>query len=312
MLLNINFYKIYLAYYWFRNYDKVLCYKKLKIYKIHVIIILCNYKILIQKGWQKMIKYLMRKTIYKEVDHETQDMLLQLIARYHIIEFLCFMFWAVIYIFPFIPLFIIDVFEDVEISMTTQIAILAFALINAVGLLVSLKVFKRAMFGFSKLLAERIYFLACTKKGKALSKKDFETIRQVNENLYALIATQNCRGYCYSICFEMCKALKKGSIEFIAVKKFAVDKDDEDDGKAFTMHVLYINDGWAFDTYSSRQYPIEKLHKIYKAKVYKVFDYASIRDKSYEEFRDEQEPELAKWSTINDCSMFWKEKNEET
>ncbi len=259
-----------------------------------------------------MIKYLMRKTIYNSMDHDTQDMLLQLNARYKVIEFLCFMFWAVLYIFPLIPLFIIAVFEDVELSMTTQIAILAFVLINAVGLLVSLKVFKRAMFGFSKLLAERIYFLTCTKKGKALSKKDFETIRQVYEDLYALIATQNCRGYCYTICFEMCKALKKGSIEFIAVKKFSVDKDDEDDGKTFTMHVLYINNGWAFDTYSSRQYPVEKLHKIYKAKVYKVFDYDAIRNKSYVEFRDEQEPELARWSAINDCFMFRKEKKEET
>ena len=232
-----------------------------------------------------MIKYLMRKTIYKGVDHETQDMLLQLIARHHIIEFVCFMFWAVIYIFPFIPLFIIDVCEDVEFSMTTQIAIIAFMLICFIGLLIFFKVFTRAMVGFSQLLAEKVYFLGCTKKGKALSK----------------------------IGFEMCKALKKGTIEFIAVKKIAMDKDDEDDdGKAFTMHVLYINKGWAFDTYSARQYPVEKLHEIYKAKVYKAFDFDSIRDKSYDEFRDEQEPELAKWSTINDCSMFWKKKTEET
>lgn len=255
----------------------------------------------------------MRKTIYKGVDHETQDMLLQLIARHHIIEFVCFMFWAVIYIFPFIPLFIIDVCEDVEFSMTTQIAIIAFMLICFIGLLIFFKVFTRAMVGFSQLLAEKVYFLGCTKKGKALSKIDFETIKQVNEKLYAFIATQKCQGYCYSICFEMCKALKKGTIEFIAVKKIAMDKDDEDDdGKAFTMHVLYINKGWAFDTYSARQYPVEKLHEIYKAKVYKAFDFDSIRDKSYDEFRDEQEPELAKWSTINDCSMFWKKKTEET
>ncbi len=191
--------------------------------------------------------------------------------------------------------------------MTTQIAIIAFMLIYLVCLIVFLKVFKIAMLVFSKVLTERMYFLACTKKGKALSKKDFETILQVNEKLYAFIATQSCRGYCYSICFGMCKALKKGSIEFIAIKKFNMDKDGKDDEKAFTMHVLYINNGWAFDTYSSRQYPVERLHEIYKAKVYKVFDYDSICDKSYDEFRDEQEPELAKWCIINDCFMSWKE-----
>ena len=248
-----------------------------------------------------MIKYIMRKTIYKEVNHEKQDILIQLNGQYHVIEFFCFIFWVVIYIFPFIPLFIIDMFEDVEFSMTTQIAITAFGLIYAVGLLVSFKVFKRAMYGFSELLAERIYFLACTKKGKALSKKDFETINQVDKELYAFIATQNCKGYCYSICFKMCKALKKGSIEFIAIKNYFINKDDD---KAFIMHVLYINNGWAFDTYSSRQYPVEKLHEIYKAKVYKVVDYDSICDKSYKEFRDEQEHELDEWSAINNCYTF--------
>ena len=78
------------------------------------------------------------------------------------------------------------------------------------------------------------------------------------------------------------------------------------------MHVLYVNNCWAFDTYSSRQYPIEKLHEIYKAKIYKSFSFDEISNKSYEEFREEQEPELAKWSIDNDCSMFWKDDKEET
>lgn len=253
-----------------------------------------------------MIKYFMRKTIYKEFDKESQDMLLQLTSKQHIIEWLCFMFWVVTYIFPFIPLFIIDVCEDIEFSMTTQIAIIAFMLICFIGLLVSMKVFKRAMGVFSLLLAEKIYFLVCTTKGKALCKNEFNAIKQSNEKLYAFIATQMCRRYCYSICFEICKALKTGSIEFLAVKKFSPHTDEEDDGKDFTMHVLYVNNGWAFDTYSSRQYPIRKLHKIYKAKVYKTFSFEEISSKSYEEFKEKQEPELVKWSIDNDCSFFWK------
>lgn len=239
-------------------------------------------------------------------------MLLQLTSKQYIIEILCFMFWAVAYIFPFIPLFIIDVCEDIKFSMTTQIAIIAFMLICFVGLLVSMKVFTRAMFGFSQLLAERIYFLVCTTKGKALCKNELKIIKQVNKKLYEIITTQMCRGYCYSICFEICKALKKGSIEFLAVKKFSPHDDEEDDGKDFTMHVLYVNNGWAFDTYSSRQYQIEKLHEIYKSKVYKTFSFEEISSKSYEEFREEQEPELAKWSTDNDCSKFWKGDKEDT
>ena len=196
--------------------------------------------------------------------------------------------------------------------MTTRIVIIAFLLIYFLGCLVFMKVFKRASLGFSKLLAKRIYFLACTTKGKALSKNDLKIIEEANENLYALIEMQLCRGYCYSVCFEICKTLKKGSIEFLAIKRFFPSNDEKDDGKDFTMHVLYVNNGWAFDTYSLRQYPIEKLHEIYKAKIYKTFSFEQIGSKSYEEFREEQEPELAKWSMDNDCSMFWKEDEKNT
>lgn len=254
----------------------------------------------------------MRRTIYKEFDKESQDMLLPLTSKQHIIETFCFMFWGIAFIFQLIPLFIIGVCEDIELSMTTQIAIIAFMLICGAGLLVSMKVFNRAMFGFSQLLAERIYFLVCTTKGKAICKNEFNIIRQANEEQYEFIANQMCRGDCYSICFEICKALKKGCIEFLAIKKISPHDDEEDDGKDFTIHVLYVNNGWAFDTYSSRQYPIKKLHKIYKAKIYKSFSFDEISSKSYEEFREEQEPELAKWSIDNDCSIFWKGDKEET
>ena len=100
-----------------------------------------------------MIKYFFRKTIYKNVDHESQDMILQLIARHDIIQLLCYLFWAVFYILPFIPLFIINVFEDIELSIITQIAILAFEIIFLCIIIVSLRIFKTAMLGFSELLA---------------------------------------------------------------------------------------------------------------------------------------------------------------
>lgn len=251
-----------------------------------------------------MIKYFMRKTIYKRFDKESQDMLLQLISKQQIIEILCCMFWVVVYLFLLIPIIIINVCENIEFSMTTKIAIMAYMTICFIGLLIFSKVFERAIFGFSRLLSERIYFLVCTSKGRVLCKKEFNTIKQANEKLYMYIATRMCRGYCYSICFEICKALKRGSIEFLAIKKVSPHNDEEDDGKDFTIHVIYVNNGWAFDTYSSRQYPIEKLHEIYKAKVYKTFSYEEISSKSYEEFKEEQEYELAKWSNNNDCSMF--------
>ena len=167
--------------------------------------------------------------------------------------------------------------------MTTQIAVIVFMLIEMIGAFCFFKVFKKAIVEFLQLLTDKLYFLVCTKKGKALSKEDFETIKQVNKHLYLCIEYYKCLGYCYSSCFEICKALKKGAIELVAVKGLLSGEDN--DGKKFQMHVLYINNGWAFDTTSLRQYPIEKLHEIYKAKIYKTFSFDEISMKSYEEFR---------------------------
>lgn len=274
-------------------------------YRINVIITLCNHKSIIER-LKKMIKYFMRKTIYKEFVKEDQDILLQLISKQHIIEFFCNMFWGFVFITSFIPLFIIYICKDVKFSITAQIAIIIFILIYFVTFLISMKVFEKTMFEFTKLLAKKIYFLIFTKKGKALRKNDFDAIKQTNKKLYTFISTQMCQGYCYSICFSICKALKKGSIEFLAIRNFFPQNSKKDDEKDFTMHVLYVNNGWAFDSYSSRQFPIEKLHTIYKSKVYKAFSFEEICNKSYEDFKGEQEPELKKWAIANNCSMFVK------
>lgn len=252
-----------------------------------------------------MIKYILRRTIYKGIDYESQNTLLELGGRYHIISLLCVILCGIVYISTYMPLFIINVCKKVEFSLTTQIAIITFEVISFLGLLAFLKVFRIAILDFLQSVVEKIYFLVCKKEGKALSKKDFKTIYEVNKKLYRFIATQKCRGYCYSVCFWICKILQKGAIEFIAIKKLSFEEDD--DGKDFTMHVLYINNGWAFDTYNSRQYPIEKLHKIYKAKIYRTFEFDEISSKSYEYFRQEEEPTLEKWANLNNCSEFWKE-----
>ena len=253
-----------------------------------------------------MIKYLMRKTIYKEYDKESQDMLLQLDLKQHIVQILCIMFWGVIYIFPYIPLLIIEVRDGSKLSTTTQIVIIALMLLYFVGFIVFMIIFFEVIVAISLLLAERIYFLVCTTKGKAISRKEFKIIKNVNEELYLLLTMKQCRGHCFSICFAICQALKNGSIEFIAIKEISTENNKEKDEKNFTMHVIYVNNGWAFDTYSSRQYPIDKMYEINKAKIYKAFSFAEISNKSYEEFKKEQLPGIEKWCRDNDCSVSWK------
>ena len=254
-----------------------------------------------------MIKYLMRKTVYNEFDHETQDVLFKLISKQHIIQFLCeYMFLLILYFSPIIPGIIIVLCKE-QLSLRTQIILIIYLLIHIGGFMLFIKYCREPIFIFSGLIADKLYFLACTVKGKALLKEDFENIKSNDDTLYDYISSRKCHGYCYSTCFNILKTLGKGSIEFVAIKSFFPINEKETE-KPFTMHVLYINNGWAFDTYSIRQYPIEKLHKYFSAKVYKSFSFDEIAHKSYEKFREEQEPELAEWCNNNNCSQFWKEK----
>lgn len=119
----------------------------------------------------------MRKTIYKGVDLETQDMLLQLVSRQHIIQFLCFLFWAVIFIFPCIPVLIIDLCEDVEFALSTQIAVYVCLSIYYIGFILSLKFFGESMFICSHLIAQKVYFWVCTTKARHCQRK---TLKQLS------------------------------------------------------------------------------------------------------------------------------------
>lgn len=253
-----------------------------------------------------MIKHFMRKTILKGTDQETQDMFLRLNYRKYIIKLLCFMIWVVILWLPAIPALIIDLCEEIEFALRTQLFIVIFFLVISLVFVLMMIFFYEALFVCTNLIAEKVYFLVCTMNGKALSRKNFKTIKNKNPKLYEFVSSSECFGYCYSICFNILKTLKKGCIEFIAVKKSSIEKEDEDDdGRNLTVHVLYVNNGWAFDTYSQRQYPIEELHQVFKAIIYKSFNYDEIKNKSYDDFRSENVQQLAEWCNINDCSQTW-------
>ena len=79
------------------------------------------------------------------------------------------------------------------------------------------------------------------------------------------------------------------------------NSNENEEGKAHTMHVLYVNNGWCFDTFTQRQYPLEKVVQGLKAKAYISFTYEDIEGKTYEEFMEEQTPALLKWCEENDC-----------
>lgn len=156
---------------------------------------------------------------------------------------------------------------------------------------------------FKEQIAASLYFSKYTVKGNALLKEDFDIIKKENEKLYSFIMHQQCNGYCYSVCFELLKCLKKGVIQFVAVKSLETEKKENEND--YTMHVLYVNNNWCFDTYSQRQYPLDEAIKRFKAKTYKYFSSEDIEGKTYEEFKEEYAPALKLWCKENNCYQKW-------
>lgn len=150
-----------------------------------------------------------------------------------------------------------------------------------------------------KIISNNLYSSRYTINGNAILKSDFETIKKKDKELYSLIMHQQCQGYCYAVCFNLLKCLKKGVIQFVAVRNIQLNK--QDNTSMYTMHVLYVNNSWCFDTYSQRQYPLDECIKKFNAKTYKCFSIEDIKGKTFKEFKKEYAPELKVWCEENDC-----------
>ena len=196
-----------------------------------------------------MIKFLIQKTLYKKESPQVKEILWKILSRQHIIKILCVLIVPFNLILTFIPIFIILLCEDVQLAISTNVLLCIFDVIYGLGILFAFKFFKDAMFVFSQMISWKIYYFLYTRRGKALTKYDFKTIKSEDENLFDFISSEKCSSCCYSTCFLMLKLLQKGHMEYIGICNLTHDYDeDKQEQKPFTMHVLYVNNGWAFDT----------------------------------------------------------------
>lgn len=163
------------------------------------------------------------------------------------------------------------------------------------------KKFKTHLKDFYQTISSAWYTEKYTIHGEALISYDFNKIKDESTNLYKYITSPLASGRCYSLCFHILKILQEGKIKFIAIKK-----DNTEDTILYTMHVLYVNNDWCYDTYSQRQYPLNKHLEFYNAIEYITLSFDDIKDFSYEEFRNYHKNSLKRWCEENNCSQNWK------
>lgn len=251
-----------------------------------------------------MFEFVLRRTAFRTLskeDQETAMLLKDKIKTDFISQFLITIFGAL----PLASLITLLITCEKTLSDVIQCIILIIGYIAFVGWF--MKRFHEPIDSFKELISANIFSPRYVIKGNAISKTDFDIIKKENEKLHYLMMTQQVNGYCYAVCFETLKCLKKGTLMFIATKLIKTGNIGEEDkcDNAYTMHVLYVNDDWCFDTYSQRQYPLEEVMKRFYAKTYKVFTYEDVDGKTYDEFKKEHAPALQEWCNENDCYQKW-------
>lgn len=241
-----------------------------------------------------MVEWLFRKEILSKVDENAKDYARLLKDKYKI-DLLALYIIALFFIFPFSALvaYVVVIEHTIFNIVVGIIAIIAVG----TGSIYFFKRFTKEIIRFKNDIAINMYNKRYLRKGKALSEEDFKTIKEKNDELHYVITRLMAQGYCYSVCFELLKALEKGEMLYLGV----YSADEESKGKTYTMHVLYVNGDWCYDSYSEKQLPLEKVLKASKGKIYRSYSYDDIKDREYDQFRNEEVAMLREWCKQNDC-----------
>lgn len=154
---------------------------------------------------------------------------------------------------------------------------------------------------FQSYFPSKLYFWLFTRKGLAISKEDFASIKEKDKKLYRAISSRKCTRYAPLTCFRIAKVLQKGEICYLAKKDLL-----STDTSTYRLHVIYINNGWAFTTKTKRQYPLEEFLKMCDAKIFGRFSYSEFQNYEYDEFYSTIENEITAWCKDNNYYMWYR------
>lgn len=141
-----------------------------------------------------------------------------------------------------------------------------------------------------------LYFNIYAKKGKALTRKDFKKLKKVHRPFYRYFYDGKAINECYFTSFFLLKLLQKGKMQFLAVRDYDPSWRENCD---YHMHVVYVNNGYIFDTDSYLQFPYDKYISLMDAKEFKSFSFEDVKDLTEEEFGKIHHSELVSWCKKN-------------
>lgn len=247
-----------------------------------------------QKGKQKMLKNYLINDRMPHADESTKEMRWRLEHPYIIVEEICNN-WLTIAVFTYLSVCILR--KTLWCWLDSVILALAIGFLIFV-LCIGIEGRKE----LTQKITSSVYFVLITRHGKAIDNWDWRDIKYTKNSLYTMIKNQSCRGACYPVSFWLVKLLMKGRMDVCAVKEchYTIDKEGVYE-LPYTMHALFVADGWAFDTFSCRQIPVDKIYNVYGAKLCKSYTYNEIMGISYGEWKKKEARALKEWADKNEC-----------
>lgn len=227
-------------------------------------------------------------------DESTKEMRWKLEHPYIIVEEIC-NYWLTIAVFAYLSVCILRKTAWCWLDSVILALVIGF-------LIVVICIGKDGREELTQGITSRVYFYCVTRRGKTIKSWEWRDIKIEKNSLYNLIKNQNCRGTCYLVSFWLTKILMKGRIDICAVKEchYTIDMEGAYE-LPYTMHALFVSDGWAFDTFSCRQMPLDKVYNCFEAKFCKSYTYAEIARISYKEWKKKEAKALKKWANENEC-----------
>ena len=253
-----------------------------------------------------MLYYILRKTVWKNDTPKQRKFLYCTRKEVHIVNYLS-RFMYICFCMGFLSSEIV-LLHNMILSNKKFIIFLIFFLLQYSFILFFATYFKQETKVFLSFISMKLFYNLITKRGKAISKNDFELIKTENETLYTYISELQCLENCYPVSCNLLKTLKKGHIEFISVINVFNEAKEETKPFANTIHAIYVNNGWCFDTYSHKQYKIKDFYKIFEAKLWKKFEYSDIENVDYNKILIPYVNEFAHWCRENNVYETWSKK----
>lgn len=134
-----------------------------------------------------------------------------------------------------------------------------------------------------------------SKNGRALGRKEWKVIKNVDRELYDDLLCDACNHICYYYSLEIARLIKD------SILIWGAGEDPFEEGHKYYAHAVILRNGYIYDSNMRQSTKYEDFLKLYKFKIYKQWDHSEY---SRNNFRVSEREEFRKWCRANNVLKY--------